>query len=421
MFIKEKSNFIVGRYKVKINSDYEFEEAMEIIAAEESVGIESVAFTNQIRIYAGVTDLPQKQRDRFGAKYKIIERYDHFSGLVNFYFPIENILQENGTVNILFSTLMGDLFGLEVVKEIFLLDIFWPSTYLAHFPGPKFGVEGVKHLLRQDYPLFGVIIKPNFGLTPKETGKLVYNLALGGASFIKDDELLSSTKHSPIFDRLGYCMEALAKAKKVTGKECLFALNITSDAVNTHQVALEAVRRGANCLMLNLFAVGFDVLKEITADRRIQVPIHTHRCMHDIFTSRGNFGVSLSVFSELARMCGADFFHVGTVIGKKREKLEAIKKSFRVLTSEWTGINKTIPISSRSSVLSIGPTYIFFGSKEMMYLSCGSIYKRGKHYLQESVRGMQEAISYQVHEKEKVTKAYYNSKKFAEDLRKNLL
>jgi len=316
--------------------------------------------------------------------------------------------------------MMGDLFGLEVVKEIFLLEIFWPQNYLNQFPGPKFGIEGIKKILNEEYPIFGVIIKPNFGLTPKETGKLVYDLVLGGASFIKDDELLSSTKYSPIFDRLEFCMGAINKAKKVTGKECLFALNITSDGLHTHELAKEAVKRGANCLMLNLFAVGFDVLKEIASDKNINVPIHTHRCMHDIFTSRKNFGVSLHIFSELARICGADFFHTGTIIGKKKEQLITIKKTFHALSDPWPNLNRTLPISSRSSSLSIKPTYDFLNSEEMIYLSCGSVYKRGSRYYREAVRGIKETIAKDIHGSTNMTKAYYNNQKFIKNLEKSL-
>jgi len=72
MFIKEKSKFITGRYRIKINPDYKFKEAIEIIATEESVGIESIAFTDKMRIYSGITDLSLVKKIRFGATYRII-------------------------------------------------------------------------------------------------------------------------------------------------------------------------------------------------------------------------------------------------------------------------------------------------------------------------------------------------------------
>lgn len=410
-----QSDSVTGRYTVFFNKEYGFEEAVQIICTEESIGIESIAFQDTIRIYPGITNLDDRVSKKFQARFSVVEQFDENSGVVDIHFPVENIDQEYGTVSILFSTLMGDLFGLEVIEDIRLNHIFWPTKYLNKFPGPKFGLDGVHKLLNKQFPLFGVIIKPNLGLSPKEVGELAYKLAISGADFIKDDEICSSPQVCPIFDRLGYVMQAIEKATAVTNKKCLYGLNITSDGYNTHKVAQEAVRRGANCLMLNLFSTGFDILKEIVEDTTINVPIHTHRCMHDIFTSRTNYGVSLSVFAELARMCGADFFHIGTTVGKQTKKLSPIIQAQMALTGSHLPFRKTVPISSRASVLSVGPTFNHLASKDIMYLACGAIYKN-IFPIEKAVRAMIEAIDYHVNQADARSDAYFDTRSFLEKL-----
>lgn len=408
MFSFDKADYIIGRFFLESDSRYELEEAVKIISTEESIGIESIAFDSTIKIYPGITGLDKKIVDRCSAQYKIIEHYNKNSGLVDIYFPISNIEQQYGTINILLSTILGDLYGLEVVDKLFLEDIIWPDNFLSNFSGPKFGMENIVSITNAETPLFGAIIKPNIGLQPRELGELVYQLAIGGVNFIKDDELLSSTKNSPIFERLKYAMDGIYRASKITNNQCLFAINITADGKNTYRLAKEVVKRGANCLMINVFAAGFDTLKEIAEDKSISVPIHTHRCMHDFFTSRTDYGVHPSIFAELARMCGADFFHIGTLSGKTEPKMAQIKKTYKALTTSNCKYKKTIPVSSRASILSLDKTHNILNTKDLMILSCGAIYKN-ELPITASAKVMTQGIDYYFRNKDKRSEEYFKT------------
>jgi ribulose-bisphosphate carboxylase large chain len=127
--------------------------------------------------------------------------------------------------------------------------------------------------------------------------------------------------------------------------------------------------------MVNVFVAGFDALKALASDPSINVPIHTHRCMHDLFTSRGNYGVAPSVFAEIARMCGADFYHVGTPIGKPQKALAEMREAHASLTRSMGRFAPTVPVSSRVSPLSVANVLTAFDSTQLLLLACGAIYR----------------------------------------------
>lgn len=367
---------ISGIYYIKSNDEYNFEQAVEIICCEESIGIESISFSDSLRIYAGVSTASSKIIHCYKADYEIINQININEGIVKINFPIENIIQTNSIINAFFTTLMGDLFGIDVIESIKLLDIELCEDFIRYFPGPKFGIERIKQYLKIDTPLVGVIVKPNLGLTPSELGGLVYNLCIQGADFIKDDELMMSTKYCPLQERVKYVRDAIERAKVITKKDVLYAINISADAEKTYENAFQAAKNGANCLMLNVFTTGFDILHKISADRDIPIPIHTHRCMHDIFTYRENYGVSPLVFAKLVRLCGADFYHIGIFVNKSTEKINEMLNTFNYLTSNnFYGVKETLPIVSRSSLLSIKETMKVLPKCDVLFLLCGAYYR----------------------------------------------
>jgi ribulose-bisphosphate carboxylase large chain len=384
------SSLLVARYSVTIAPPYTFAEGVEIIATEESIGIESIAFSRTMRIFPGITGVSAAIRERHSARVLQMQQTSEQAGVVDIGFPAENLDQEFGIVPIILSTLMGDLFGLEAVAAIRLLEVTWPEALLARFPGPKYGSDGVHNTLNKRGPLLGVIIKPNIGLTPRETGDLVYLLAMAGVDFIKDDELLVSTRECPLRERVCYSTDALTRAA-AAGRNTIHAINVSVDPGALLDAARQAVDAGARCLMLNVFVAGFAALKMLAEDPSINVPVHTHRCMHDIFTSRTDYGVRPSVFAQLARLCGADFYHVGTPVGRSSDARAEMLASAAALTAPSQHHRATLPVSSRASVLSIKETYDMFERGPLMVLACGSVY-RPPFGLEENIRALRDAL-----------------------------
>ncbi len=190
-----------------------------------------------------------------------------------------------------------------------LLDVAFPKSFTDYFPGPKFGVQGVRDYLGvHDRPLALHIIKPKMGMTPEQTAAQCYKTAIGGIDIIKDDEMQGDAFNCMFEDRLAAVREALARAEKETGKKVLYFLSITDEVDRLVEKARKAVKLGANGILIT-YSVGFSGLKALASDPEINVPILLHVSHMVSLLPR----ISFTVLGKFARISGADLTLVPTV------------------------------------------------------------------------------------------------------------
>ncbi|RMF91127.1 MAG: ribulose 1,5-bisphosphate carboxylase, partial [Methanobacteriota archaeon] len=265
-------------------------------------------------------------------------------GIVKIGFPIKNF---GPVVPMLLTTVAGNLFEMADLRNVKLLDLDFPSSYLKEFRGPKFGIAGTRKAVGvSDRPLIGCIVKPCVGLKPKTFAEACYQVAVGGVDFIKDDELISNPGYSAIEDRTARVMEALDRAEEETGEKTLYAVNVTDEVTRIMDNAEAALSNGANCLMINFVTAGFSALRMLAEDPSIKVPIHCHRDMFGSFSRSPVHGISTIVVSKLTRLCGGDQIHAGAIDGKLYESNESVVSSAKVMRERWNGIEPSLPVSS---------------------------------------------------------------------------
>ena len=79
---------------------------------------------------------------------------------------------------ILLTTVFGNI---SMFGKIKLLDTQVPKALPEALPGPRFGIAGIRELLRVlKRPLLNTMIKPSIGLTPEQGAELLYQAAVGG-------------------------------------------------------------------------------------------------------------------------------------------------------------------------------------------------------------------------------------------------
>ena len=254
---------------------------------------------------------------------------------------------EPGNIAQYLSVVAGNLFGLGRLEAVRLLDVEYPDPLIIPFKGPKFGIAGVRKMIGStNRPHVGTIIKPKVGLTPEDTAAVAYEAAIGGVDLIKDDETLTDQAFCPIEKRLPLVMNRLVDAKDETGREVLYAVNITTRADHIVERALHAIDLGANMIMIDIFTSGFGALQALGEDPRIKVPIHVHRTMHAAFTRNPEHGIAMRPLAQLIRLIGADQLHTGTASGKMSHDEPEVKASIEVLTCNCHGMKPTFPVSS---------------------------------------------------------------------------
>jgi len=235
-------------------------------------------------------------------------------------FPVEDFSLDIGGVPQILSVIAGNLFGLEALEGVRLEEVVFPQSILKEFKGPKYGVDGIRKILkRPKKPLVGTIVKPKIGLSPKETAEYVYEAGMGGLTNGKDDETLSNQKFCPLEDRVVAIAEALDRVKSETGHVMIHAINVSTNGHQILEVAERAQELGATQLMVDVLTCGFGAIQVLAEDPSIKLPIHVHRTMHGAMTRDPQHGINMNVFATLARMVGGDALHVGTFgVGKMK-------------------------------------------------------------------------------------------------------
>lgn len=218
-----------------------------------------------------------------------------------------------GELAMMLTTLLGNDASTSVQAK--LVDIELPDSFVAGFPGPRFGIEGLRDLLGvHDRPLLLNMIKPCTGLSPSEGARIFRETARGGIDMIKDDELLGSTDFSPLVDRVRAYTAAAVEAAQETGVETVYVPNVTTRPDRILDNARRAVDAGARAVMLNFAAVGYGALEALTES--IGVPVLGHYASAGMFYEGPRSGMSSTIaLGVLPRLAGADLVMLNTPYG----------------------------------------------------------------------------------------------------------
>jgi ribulose-bisphosphate carboxylase large chain len=190
---------------------------------------------------------------------------------------------------------------------IWVEDIRFSPEFLESYGGPRFGIAGLRRLLKVPVrPLLHCVIKP-VGSTTEELAHMAYCFAAGGADLIKDDHGITNQASAPFSERVAACAAAVRKANAETGGHALYIANCTADGSKSHERALQAKALGAGGILLAPVLTGFGMIREIADDANVNLPIISHPSWTGTFVMPGLSGVVMSVIYGLfSRLAGAD-------------------------------------------------------------------------------------------------------------------
>jgi ribulose 1,5-bisphosphate carboxylase large subunit-like protein len=215
---------------------------------------------------------------------------DQRGGTATLEFPA--LAEETDASTIVSTLIAGEWADRADVRSCRLVAVNWPSA----LPGPAFSPAG--------QAVVGAIVKPALGLRPDEAAATAAELAAGGALLVKDDELMTSPRYSPLEERVRRVAERMPEGVR-------YAPNVTGPYDGLLRRAESAVASGANALMLNAFAQGLASLQALR-EAELGVPIFAHRVGAAFLRRGGRVGVSARVLAELTLLLGADYVQVGS-------------------------------------------------------------------------------------------------------------
>ncbi len=267
-------------------------------------------------------------------------------------------LFEKGNVPNILSSIAGNIFGMKIVKNLRLEDINIPKKILNSFSGPKYGINGIRKMMKiPKRPLIGTIIKPKLGLKTIDHAKTAYEAWIGGCDIVKDDENLASQKFNVFEERIARTLEKLNQAEEETGDKKAYLVNVTAETKEMLKRAQIVEDLGGKFIMIDVVTEGFGALQTLR-EANFKLAIHAHRAMHAAFTRNKKHGISMMVLADLVRMIGVDTLHIGTVVGKLEGTLKEIseieeeieKKKVKEtkirLEQNWHNIKPVLAVSS---------------------------------------------------------------------------
>ena len=246
---------------------------------------------------------------------------------------------------VLISTLQGNLYELRQFTGLKLLDIDFPDSYIIHYRGPKFGIEGCRKLTGvEGRPLIGTIIKPSIGLTPQQTAGIVRTLGEAGIDFIKDDELLSSSANSLFEERVRAVTKVVNDLADKTGKKIMYAFNLSGEIDEMLHRYETIVNAGGTCAMISLNSVGISGVKKICDIGGLA--IHGHRNGWGMLTRHHLLGIDFSAYQKLWRLAGVDQIHVNGIQNKFWESDDSVVKSIEACLKHMANGYSVLPVVS---------------------------------------------------------------------------
>ena len=267
-------------------------------------------------------------------------------------------LFEGGNAPNILSSIAGNIFGMKIVKNLRLEDIKIPSELLKSFEGPKFGISGIRKMMKvYNRPFVGTIVKPKLGLKTLDHARVAYDAWVGGCDLVKDDENLSSQKFNKFEERLARTLECADRAEEETGEKKAYLVNVTAETKEMMKRAELVEQLGGKFIMVDVVTEGFGALQTLR-EGNFKMAIHAHRAMHAAFTRNPKHGISMNVLAEMVRLIGVDTLHIGTVVGKLEGKLseveeideeiekKVVKETHDRLSQNWGKIKSTLAVSS---------------------------------------------------------------------------
>ncbi|MFK3939033.1 2,3-diketo-5-methylthiopentyl-1-phosphate enolase [Alkalihalobacillus sp. NPDC078783] len=223
-------------------------------------------------------------------------------GRIKIAYPLANFSSD-------LPAILATVFGkLSLDGEIKLIDMELPPELEQSFPGPSFGIEGIRELVSvYDRPLVMSIFKGMIGKDTQEFSQQLTDQLLGGVDLVKDDEILFDNSLTPFSERVEIGSRIINQVYEETGERKLYAVNLTGRTFELKEKAKQAVDQGATALLFNVFAYGLDVLQALAEDPEIHVPIMAHPAVSGALTASPFHGISNRVLlGKLLRLAGAD-------------------------------------------------------------------------------------------------------------------
>lgn len=361
-------NFIESTYLIKTESD------------EVNARVEAVLLEQSVETPLSVATRYPFVRDHMLGRVVSLEP-DRKNGHVRAVFALPLVTASADT-----SQFLNVLFGNSSLHDdVELVDFQIPEPLKQLFPGPRYGLDGLRRLCEiRDRPLTCSALKP-VGLSVNELANLCADFIAGGIDLIKDDHYLADQAFSPFAERVRACLDATAEAAVRRGRPSIYIPNLSGAPEAIRRQADAAQAAGAKAVMIAPMLTGLPLLHELTTTR-LEIPL----LAHPSFGGSTRLAPSL-LFGKLFRLYGADAVIFANYGGRFSYKPETCRKIADNLRSDWLWLKRSMPVPAGGMTVDRAKELVNFFGNDVILLVGGSLLEAGEA-LVEKTRSFTDAV-----------------------------
>ncbi|RLG17436.1 type III ribulose-bisphosphate carboxylase [Nanoarchaeota archaeon] len=364
----------MGRF---VDLDYEPKENDLIVkfyleARDLEKAVDAVCEESSIGTWTKVTTMNERIWEMRARAFKI-EKLSENSAIIEVAYP--SILFERGNMAQILSSIAGNIFGMKILDNLRLLEVNLPRDLLKSFKGPKFGIQGVREILKiYDRPLLGSIVKPKIGLSSDEHARAAYEAWVGGVDIVKDDENLTNQDFNKFEERVVKTLRMLEKAEEETGERKAYLPNVTAETKEMLRRARFVKDQNGTYVMVDIITCGASAVQTLREENEdLGLVIHAHRAGHAALDRNEKHGISMKAIAQIFRAIGVDQLHVGTVVGKMVSPKEEVLGTVEALIK--SGVHKPVfPVASGGLHPGLVPDLVKIFGKDVIIQAGGGIW-----------------------------------------------
>jgi len=271
------------------------------------------------------------------------------------------------------SQLMNVLFGnCSLQPEVELVDVTFPAEFEQAFPGPRFGIEGIRTITGvASRPLTCTALKPQ-GSSVEHLAQLARTFALAGIDVIKDDHGIANQAYAPFAQRVPAVQKAIAEANRQTGGRTIYAPTFSGGGRSLMEQARIAKDCAVKMALVAPMLVGIPAFVELQVD--LDIPVMAHPA----FAGAARIAPPV-LLGKLFRLFGADatiFPNHGGRFSFSRETCLAIARAAR---APWRDMRATLPVPAGGmSVERVDDMIAGYGNDTMLLIGGGLLAAKGE-------------------------------------------
>lgn len=279
------------------------------------------------------------------------------------------------------------LFGNASLHERVSLESFDPpDDLLAAYPGPQFGIGGIRERLGVPVrPLTCSALKP-VGLPLPKLGEICRAFAMGGIDIIKDDHYLADHPFTPFRQRVDACQEIVQEVSAQTGRTTIYCPNLSGTPDTVRRQMEYAQERGVGAVMMAPMLLGLPLFAELVRSHS-EVPVLVHPSFAGSTRIRPD-----TLLGRLFRMLGGDAIIFANYGGRFSYSAETCAGLARAMRSSWQHIRPAFPVPAGGMTVERAPELVNFFGNDTILLVGGSLLAAGDALL-ERTRAFTDAVA----------------------------